>query len=378
MDNTSDNSTVNYHEYILSDEWRLRVQEAKRRAAYRCQVCNQHEDEVILDGHHRTYERLGKEWPEDITILCRDCHELFERHKRLAKFGLSEVLSQHHLQSLSELVNIRRSSSEQVVCSGVKKLDALLGGFNPGDLIIIAGQPGNGKTSLLVNIASAAVKSKIQTAIFSLQTSAEKFAKRLMSVLSGIETHRLQNGPLDKKEIERIKKVEEDLKSNSNLFIDKTPTLTLSQLRHATVDLYMTRQIKLVLVDGVELISKQKAQDLRCVIHSLKNLARELHLQVIATCPTTYTQSLPSLLDTHYSIRQLADVIILIYRDELYNPKTDKAQMAELTVAKHRHGPTRILDLAFSKETGQLSAPVHLKNISRPVRRKIDYSSIQF
>lgn len=76
---------VNYQTYIESDEWQQKAAAAKARVGFRCQVCNRHQDDEVLDAHHRTYERLGNEEPEDITILCRTCHDLFERHKRLTK-----------------------------------------------------------------------------------------------------------------------------------------------------------------------------------------------------------------------------------------------------------------------------------------------------
>ena len=77
--------TVNYQAYILSDAWRAKAESAKKRAGYRCQLCNSHRDEVQLETHHRTYERLGHEDPEDLTVLCADCHGLFEKNKALRK-----------------------------------------------------------------------------------------------------------------------------------------------------------------------------------------------------------------------------------------------------------------------------------------------------
>jgi hypothetical protein len=76
---------VEYYAYINSKEWRQRADEAKRRAGYRCQVCNEPSPKVILNAHHRTYERLGHEHPDDITVLCRDCHELYELNKKIPK-----------------------------------------------------------------------------------------------------------------------------------------------------------------------------------------------------------------------------------------------------------------------------------------------------
>jgi hypothetical protein len=72
---------VDYYEYIQSPEWKRKADEAKRAVGYRCQICNRHKSEVTLDAHHRTYERLGHELPQDITVLCRDCHELYESRK---------------------------------------------------------------------------------------------------------------------------------------------------------------------------------------------------------------------------------------------------------------------------------------------------------
>lgn len=77
-----DSGSIDYHEYIQSPEWRKRAEAARVRAGNRCQVCNRHRKEVVLDAHHRTYERLGNELPEDITVLCRDCHSLYETAKK--------------------------------------------------------------------------------------------------------------------------------------------------------------------------------------------------------------------------------------------------------------------------------------------------------
>jgi len=105
-------SNVNYYEYIRSDEWRAKANAAKRRVGYRCQVCNKHSNEVQLDAHHRTYERLGQEFPDDITILCRDCHTLYETNRKLTKLSSSrdKTLPAYQPQTYNSLAQEEKAS----------------------------------------------------------------------------------------------------------------------------------------------------------------------------------------------------------------------------------------------------------------------------
>lgn len=112
--------SINYYAYIQSNEWRQRANEAKQRAGYRCQVCNRPSTEVVLNAHHRTYDRLGNEHPEDITVLCRDCHKLYEENKKLVKTHLRNPLVTHMPTSASADV----SSQDQFLLVETKNVDS--------------------------------------------------------------------------------------------------------------------------------------------------------------------------------------------------------------------------------------------------------------
>lgn len=183
-----------------------------------------------------TYERLGQEWIEDITILCRDCHELFERQKRLAKYGLRP-----HTAAPKN-----KTSEYPDISTGFYELDWLLGGFKASSLITIVGPPGVGKTSLLMNIALIAITNGIQTAFFGLQSSLRDLMTRLVSLQGDIDRHRLQHGPIYEEDLERVEIIIERLAQKEHLFIEADSIFTFAQLRQKCVDLCATNPINLL------------------------------------------------------------------------------------------------------------------------------------
>jgi len=345
-----------YAVYLQSEEWKAKVHDAKRRAAYRCQICNRHEDDVILDGHHRTYERFGREFPEDITILCRDCHELYSNHKQLAKYGKPELLQISRVKSPG---GIAGASLGLAIPTGFADVDVILGGFQRGDLIVIAARPSMGKTSFLLSTSLNVVhKYGRKVAVVSLQMSSEQVVRRLISQLTGIDNHRLQLGEVYENEWDSFAKATTEL-SELPLYVEDTPALSPFALRTICLNLQATHGLDLVAVDGMELMEQERFGDIAC---KLKNLARELDVPILLTATVDHdcekrSDKHPVLSDLpRYSgLEEISDVVMFIYRDEMYDQQTERKNVAEIIVAKHHNGPNGQVELFFRNNLAQFA-----------------------
>jgi replicative DNA helicase len=249
--------------------------------------------------------------------------------------------------------------------TGFIDLDRLLGGLQRSDLIIIAARPGVGKTSMLLAMAlTASRKYKQKVAIFSLEMSNEQLVQRLMSSETGIDSQRLRLGDLQETEWPKFVEAAGRL-SDTMLFIDDTPGISALQLRTKARRLHAEYGLDLILVDYLQLMSgdyrsENRVQEISQISRALKGLARELNLPVLAASQLSRAveqrhDKRPILSDLRESgsIEQDADVVMFIYRDELYNPETEFQNIADILVAKHRHGPTGTVQLFFRKHLAQ-------------------------
>lgn len=251
-------------------------------------------------------------------------------------------------------------------------LDKVLGGLNKSDLIIIAARPGMGKTALQLAIAqSAARRFNKRVAIFSLEMSGEQLVQRMISAETRIDSQRLRRGDLKEHEwpifYEAIGRI-----SETQIFIDDTPSITSLQLRTKARRLYAEHDLDLIMIDYLQLMSAERSasnrvQEISEISRGLKGLARELDIPVVAASQLSRAveqrqDKRPQLSDLRDSgsIEQDADVVIFIYRDEYYNPETsERPNIAEVNVAKHRNGPTAMVDLYWQ---GQLAT---FRNLQR-------------
>jgi replicative DNA helicase len=244
-------------------------------------------------------------------------------------------------------------------------LDRLLGGMQRSDLIIVAARPGVGKTSMLLAIAlSAARKYKQKVAVFSLEMSNEQLVQRLISSETGIDSQRLRLGDLQEDEWPKFVEAAGRL-SDTMMFIDDTPGLSALQLRTKARRLHAEYGLDLVMVDYLQLMSgdfrsENRVQEISYISRALKGLARELNVPLIAASQLSRAveqrhDKRPILSDLRDSgsIEQDADVVMFIYRDELYNPDSELKNIADIIVAKHRHGPTGTVQLFFRKHLAQ-------------------------
>lgn len=240
--------------------------------------------------------------------------------------------------------------------TGFIDLDRLLGGMQPSDLLIVAGRPGMGKTSLLLStIRWAAQKHHKRVALFSLEMAAEQMAQRLVSQQTGIDTQRMRTGKLKDDEWPLFTQAVETI-SGTHLFMDDTPAITPSQLRAKCRRLHAEYGLDLVVIDYLQLMSgggrfENRTQEISHISRQLKVLAREFNVPVLAAAQLSRAveqradkRPLLSDLRESGSIEQDADVVLFLYRPE----EKEQPNQVEVEVAKHRNGPTGQLRLAFN------------------------------
>jgi replicative DNA helicase len=249
--------------------------------------------------------------------------------------------------------------------TGFPLLDRLLGGLQPSDLIIVAGRPSMGKTSFVLSIAqNAARKYNQRVAFFSLEMSSEQVVQRLISAETGIDSQRLRLGELKDHEWPLFVQATGIL-SEAPIFIDDTPSISALQMRTKARRLHAEHGLDLIIVDFLQLMqgdarAENRVQEISSISRALKGLARELNVPIIAVSQLsraveTRHDHVPILSDLRESgsIEQDADVVMFIYREEMYNPDTEFKNIADIIVAKHRNGPTGKVPLFFKKELAQ-------------------------
>ncbi|MHB0857522.1 MAG: replicative DNA helicase [Anaerolineae bacterium] len=254
------------------------------------------------------------------------------------------------------------------VPSGFVDLDRLLGGLQPSDLIIIAARPGVGKSSLAVTMATnASLKHNAVVAIFTLEMSGEQLVQRMISASTGIDSQRLRLGRIEDREWEQFTNVSGTL-SEAAIFIDDTPSPSPMEIRTKARRLAAEYDLDLIIVDYLQLMqsgdrrNENRVQEISYISRSLKALARELNVPVVALSQLSRavesrTDRRPVLSDLRESgsIEQDADVVMFIYRDDMYHEDSARTNIADIIVAKHRNGPTDTISLHFNPSLTQFA-----------------------
>lgn len=243
--------------------------------------------------------------------------------------------------------------------TGFKDFDKLTAGLQPSDLIIVAGRPAMGKTTLAMNIAEhAAIKHNVPVAIFSMEMSSLQLVMRLFSSVGQIDQTRLRTGSLDELDWPKLTSAM-NLLHKSKIFIDETPSLSPSELRARARRLKREHDIGMIVVDYLQLMAvpgskENRATEIAEISRSLKAIAKELNVPVIALSQLNRAleqrpNRRPVMADLRESgsIEQDADLIVFIYRDEVYNEESAEKGKAEIIIGKHRHGPTDTVILTF-------------------------------
>ncbi len=299
----------------------------------------------------------------------RDSKELLEAAERKIfaiaeqgmRAGLDFVTVQATIKEAIEKIQELHEFEGEItgIPTGFKDFDKLTAGLQPSDLIIIAGRPAMGKTTLAMNIAEhAAIKHAVPVAIFSMEMSSLQLVMRLFSSLGQIDQTRLRTGSLDDLDWPKLTSAM-NLLHKSRIFIDETPSLSPSELRARARRLKRKHDIGLIVVDYIQLMSvpgtkENRATEVAEISRSLKAIAKELCVPVVAVSQLNRAleqrpNKRPIMADLRESgsLEQDADLIIFIYRDEVYNDETPDKGKAEIIIGKHRNGPTGKIILTF-------------------------------
>jgi replicative DNA helicase len=294
-----------------------------------------------------------------------------------AEMQLFQVSQSHVKQSVVSIETILAASFDRLddlhkdkakirgVPTGFRDMDDILAGLQRSDLFILAARPSMGKTALALNLAhNVATLSKQPVLLFSLEMSKEQLVDRLLSMESGVDAWALRTGNLNDSDFEKIGNAMGTL-SEAPIYIDDTPGITVSDLRTKARREAHQHPLGLIIVDYLQLMSggsrfggsENRVQEISEISRGLKGIARELDVPLIALSQLSRSvesrnPQIPQLADLRESgsIEQDADVVAFIYREEYYNPESDKKGITSILIKKHRNGPTGDIDLFFDKQ----------------------------
>ncbi|HEY3174344.1 MAG TPA: replicative DNA helicase [Candidatus Polarisedimenticolia bacterium] len=248
------------------------------------------------------------------------------------------------------------------VPTGFERLDELTSGLQNGDMVVLAARPSMGKTALALNIAQhVATRAGRTVGVFSLEMSREQLFLRMLCAQARVDAHRLRTGRLGKDEWTRLTLAFGEL-TEARIFIDDTPGLSIFEMRAKSRRLKAERGLDLLVVDYLQLLRgrsryENRTQEVSDISRSLKALAKELRVPVLALsqlsrAPEQAGDHKPQLSHLRESgaIEQDADVVMFIYREEVYKPTEENQGLARILIEKQRNGPTGVVDLAFIKE----------------------------
>ncbi|GAC1390873.1 MAG: replicative DNA helicase [Candidatus Saccharimonadales bacterium] len=288
--------------------------------------------------------------------------EVSQRHVKQDVTSLETILS----ESFDRLDDLHKDKGKiRGVPTGFKDLDNILAGLQRSDLFILAARPSMGKTALALNIAhNVAVKAQQPVLVFSLEMSKEQLVDRMLSRESGVDAWALRTGNLTDNDFEKIGHAMGTL-SEAQIFIDDTPGITVGDLRTKARREAHQRQLGLIIVDYLQLMSGgsrfggegNRVQEISEISRGLKGIARELNVPLVALSQLSRSvesrsPQIPQLADLRESgsIEQDADVVAFIYREDYYNPETERKNITDIFIKKHRNGPTGGVELYFDRE----------------------------
>lgn len=314
---------------------------------------------------------------QDIVGLGYDEEHGFQQLIEEAEARLFEVSQRHVKQDITSLEMILTESFDRLdelhkdkskirgVPTNFKDVDDKLAGLQKSDLVILAARPSMGKTALALNLAhNVALKSSLPVLLFSLEMSKEQLVDRMLSMESGVDAWALRTGNLTDADFEKIGQAMGSL-SEAQIYIDDTPGITVSDLRTKARREAHQRPIGLIIVDYLQLMSggagfggdRNRVQEISEISRGLKGIARELNVPMLALSQLSRSvenrsPQIPQLADLRESgsIEQDADVVIFLYREDYYNEETDRRNIIDLLIRKHRNGPTGGVELFFDKE----------------------------
>jgi replicative DNA helicase len=322
--------------------------------------------------------RLIEAGGEIVRIGYDDSEEVEEALDRAERqlFDVSQRRSERDFRSMREILEeyfdrldtLHQHKGTVVgVPTGFADLDKLTGGLQKSDLIIIAARPSVGKSALGLGMAyNAAVHHQRTIGLFVLEMSAEQIVQRILSMETGVDSHRLRLGLIDDSEWNSVVRAFGRL-SEAPIFVDDTASVTLMDVRSKARRLHAEHGLDLIIVDYLQLMtggrrSENRVQEISEISRGLKGLARELDVPVVALAQLSRAvesrqSHVPMLSDLRESgsIEQDADVVMFIYREEIYDPDTDRKGITDLIVSKHRNGPVGTVHLRFFDRTARFA-----------------------
>lgn len=285
--------------------------------------------------------------------------EVSDRKISSGSLELKEIIKDS-IETIDRLY--QRKSHVTGIPTGFIDFDRLAAGLQPSDLIVIAGRPSMGKSALAIGIAEhVGVVEKIPLAIFSLEMAKEQLVQRMLCAHAKVDAHKVRTGYLAPSDWPRLTAAAGKL-SEAPIFIDDAPAISVMELRAKARRLKAHQNIQLLILDYLQLMrgsgsAENRQQEISEISRSLKALARELHVPVVAISQLSRavearSDHRPQLSDLRESgaIEQDADVVVLILREEYYNPAPENQGIAEIIIAKQRNGPVGTLKLTFIKE----------------------------
>lgn len=257
----------------------------------------------------------------------------------------------------------RNKGSLRGIRTGYRDLDSMTAGLQRSDLIILAARPAMGKTTLVTNLAyNVATIAKQPVLFFSLEMSKEQLVDRMLSDASGVDSWNIRTGNLSDDDFSKLSDAMGEM-AEAPIFIDDTPGVSVLEMRTKARRAAHEQPLGLIIIDYLQLMqgsgrdNGNRVQEVSEISRGLKLLARELNVPVIALSQLSRSvesrsPQIPQLSDLRESgsIEQDADIVMFIYREEYYNPDTDRKQITDLIIAKHRNGPTGKIELFFHPE----------------------------
>ena len=307
----------------------------------------------------------GYEGTEDVNSLLDNAERMIlgvSERKISRDFAPIKEVVMSAVDRIDELYN--KKGGITGIATGFIDFDHLTSGLQPSDLILIAARPSMGKTALVLNMAQhVAIREKKAVAFFSLEMSKEQLVQRMLCSEASIDSSRLRIGELEDNDWEKLIWAADSL-SRAEIFIDDTPGITVMEMRAKARRLKVEHNLQLIVIDYLQLMqgsgkknSENRQQELSDISRSLKALARELNVPVIALSQLSRSVESrqvkrPMLSDLRESgaLEQDADLVAFLYREDYYDKETENKNITELIIAKHRNGPVDTVKLFFHKQ----------------------------
>ena len=308
---------------------------------------------------------MGYEDNKDVDTILDKSEKMILQVAANRKTGDFMPINQIVIDTFSKIETLYESKGGLTgLPTGFKDLDKLTAGLQPSDLILVAARPSMGKTAFTLNIASyVATRENKPVAFFSLEMSKEQLMQRMLCAEGLVESQRLRVGDLDEQDWQRLINAADKF-SKAPLYIDDTPGITIMELRSKARRLQQEKGLSLILIDYLQLMQGRgnrngdnRQQEISEISRSLKSLARELNVPVIALSQLSRSVESrqikkPMLSDLRESgsLEQDADIVMFLYREDYYNAETENKNITDVIVAKHRNGPVDTVQLFFHKE----------------------------